>query len=242
MATEPLFRDDAYMRSADATVVAATPRGIELDRTVFYPTGGGQPGDLGLIRTADGAEIPIAEAIKVGEAIVHVPVPGEDGGAPEIAAGAKVTAEINWDVRYPRMRMHTCLHLLSAVLDYPVTGGSVGEVKARLDFDIPEATLDKEQITADLNRIIAEDHPVTTEWITDEQLAAQPDLVKTMSVKPPMGAGRVRLIRIGDDQDLQPCGGTHVAQTGEIGTIVVTKIKKKGRQNRRVSIAFAAGT
>ncbi|MBT3396803.1 MAG: alanyl-tRNA editing protein, partial [Alphaproteobacteria bacterium] len=201
MATEPLFRDDAYMRSAEATGGAATPRGIELDRTVFYPTGGGQPGDLGLIRTADGAEIPIAEAIKVGEAIVHVPVPGEDGGAPEIAAGAKVTAEINWDVRYPRMRMHTCLHLLSAVLDYPVTGGSVGEVKARLDFDIPEATLDKEQITADLNRIIAEDHPVTTEWITDEQLAAQPDLVKTMSVKPPMGAGRVRLIRIGDDQD-----------------------------------------
>jgi len=240
--TEPLFRDDAYRRSTEATVVAVTPRGIELDRTVFYATGGGQPGDQGVIRDHTGTEITIAEAIKVGDTIVHVPVPGDDGEVRDLAVSTKVSAEINWDLRYPRMRMHTCLHLLSAVLEYPVTGGSVGEVKARLDFDIPEATLDKEQLTAELNRITAEDHPVSTEWITDEQLAAQPDLVKTMSVKPPMGAGKVRLVRIGDDQDLQPCGGTHVAQTGEIGAIVVTKIQKKGRQNRRVSIAFAAGT
>jgi misacylated tRNA(Ala) deacylase len=242
MATDPLFRDDAYLRSTKATVVAVTPRGIELDRTVFYATGGGQPGDQGVIRTDSGTEILIAEAIKVGDAIIHVQVPADDRQANDLEVGAKVTAEINWDVRYPRMRMHTCLHLLSAVLDYPVTGGSVGEVKARLDFDIPEATLDKEHITAELNRIIAEDHPVTTEWITDEQMAFQPELVKTMAVKPPMGAGRVRLVRIGGDQDLQPCGGTHVARTGEIGQIVVTKIQKKGRQNRRVSIAFAAGT
>ena len=229
------------MLSTEATVAAVTPQRLELDRTVFYATGGGQPGDQGVIRTEAGTEIPIAEAIKVGDAIVHVPVPGDDGQAHDLAVGARVTAEINWDVRYPRMRMHTCLHLLSAVLDYPVTGGSVGEVKARLDFDIPEATLDKEHITAELNRIIAEDHPVTTEWITDEQMAAQPELIKTMAVKPPMGAGRVRLVRIGGGQDLQPCGGTHVARTGEIGQIVVTKIQKKGRQNRRVSIAFAAG-
>jgi misacylated tRNA(Ala) deacylase len=242
MATDPLFRDDAYLRSTKATVVAVTPRGIELDRTVFYATGGGQPGDQGVIRMDSGTEIPIAEAIKVGDAVIHVQVPADDRQANDFEVGAKVTAEINWDVRYPRMRMHTCLHLLSAVLDYPVTGGSVGEVKARLDFDIPEATLDKEHITAELNRIIAEDHPVTTEWITDEQMASQPELVKTMAVKPPMGAGRVRLVRIGGDQDLQPCGGTHVTRTGEIGQIVVTKIQKKGRQNRRVSIAFAAGT
>ena len=207
------------MRSTEATVVAVTPQRLELDRTVFYATGGGQPGDQGVIRTEAGTEIPIAEAIKVGDAIVHVPVPGDDGQAHDLAVGARVTAEINWDVRYPRMR-----------------------IKARLDFDIPEATLDKEHITAELNRIIAEDHPVTTEWITDEQMAAQPELIKTMAVKPPMGAGRVRLVRIGGGQDLQPCGGTHVARTGEIGQIVVTKIQKKGRQNRRVSIAFAAGT
>ena len=238
--TKTLFRDDPYARSTPANVTAVTPRGIELDRTVFYPTGGGQPGDQGLLRLDDGTEIVIAEAIKAGDTIVHIPVPGQDVAAPDLAVGAQITAEINWSIRFGRMRMHTCLHLLSAVLDYPVTGGSVGDAKARLDFDIPEATLEKEQITAELNRLIAEDHPVSTEWITDEELSAQPELVKTMSVKPPMGAGRVRLIRIGD-QDLQPCGGTHVARTAEIGEVVVTKIQKKGCQNRRVAIAFAGG-
>ena len=238
--TKTLFRDDPYARSTPANVTAVTPRGIELDRTVFYPTGGGQPGDQGLLRLDDGTEIVIAEAIKAGDTIVHIPVPCQDVAAPDLAVGAQITAEINWNIRFGRMRMHTCLHLLSAVLDYPVTGGSVGDAKARLDFDIPEATLEKEQITAELNRLIAEDHPVSTEWITDEELSAQPELVKTMSVKPPMGAGRVRLIRIGD-QDLQPCGGTHVARTAEIGEVVVTKIQKKGRQNRRVAIAFAGG-
>ena len=136
------------------------------------------------------------------------------------------------------MRMHTCLHLLSAVLPYPVTGGQVGDGKGRLDFDIPEAILDKQQITADLNRLIAENHAVRPRWITDDELAAQPELVKTMSVKPPSGLGRVRLLEI-DGVDLQPCGGTHVAATGEIGAVEVRKIEKKGRQNRRVVVAFA---
>ena len=233
MATALIFRDDPYARRADAVVTAITARGVELDRTVFYPTGGGQPGDRGVLRSA-GAEAAIADTITSGDAVVHVLTEAP----PELAVGAPVSAEIDWDLRYGRMRMHTCLHLLSAVLDYPVTGGSVGDAKARLDFDIPEAILEKEQVTAELNRLITEDRPVTSEWITDEELAANPCLVKTMAVKPPTGAGRVRLIRI-EGLDLQPCGGTHVARTGEIGAVVVTKIKKKGRHNRRVSLAFA---
>ena len=233
MATALIFRDDPYARRADAVVTAITARGVELDRTVFYPTGGGQPGDRGVLRAA-GAEAAIADTITSGDAVVHVLTEAP----PELAVGAPVSAEIDWDLRYGRMRMHTCLHLLSAVLDYPVTGGSVGDAKARLDFDIPEAILEKEQVTAELNRLITEDRPVTSEWITDEELAANPGLVKTMAVKPPTGAGRVRLIRI-EGLDLQPCGGTHVARTGEIGAVVVTKIKKKGRHNRRVSLAFA---
>ena len=150
-----------------------------------------------------------------------------------------VTAEIDWERRHRLMRMHTCLHLLSAVLDYPVTGGQVSDGKGRLDFDIPEATLDKEHITDELNRLIGEDHAVTSEWITDEELATQPDLVKTMSVKPPSGLGRVRLLRVGEAIDLQPCGGTHVRSTAEIGAVRVRKIENKGRHNRRVSIEFA---
>ena len=152
--------------------------------------------------------------------------------------GNTVTAELDWERRHRLMRMHTCMHLLSAVLSYPVTGGQVSDGKGRLDFDIPEAVLDKEEIAAELNKLISADHAVTAEWISDAELAAQPELVKTMSVKPPTGAGQVRLIRIGD-LDLQPCGGTHIARSGEIGPVVVRKIQKKGRLNRRVSLAFA---
>ena len=237
MATEPVFRDDPYARACEATVVAINDRGgVILDRTVFYPTGGGQPGDCGVLRLSDGGELGIATAVK-GEApdeVVHVPEEGQDLPPP----GARLSAEIDWPRRYRHMRMHTCLHLLSAVLPYPVTGGQVGAERGRLDFDIPEAGLDKDRITSELNRLIAEDHAVATEWITDAELDANPELVKTMSVQPPKGAGRVRLIRVAG-LDLQPCGGTHVRRTGEIGPVRVAKIEKKGRQNRRVAVVFS---
>ena len=239
-ATEPVYRTEPYARTCDARVLAVNGRGgIVLDRTVFYPTGGGQPGDCGLLRRADGRTIAIATAVKGSEedggpeVVVHVPAEGE--APPE--AGETVTAELDWARRHRHMRVHTCLHLLSAVLPYPVTGGQVGDGRGRLDFALPEGGLDKDDITARLNALIAGDHAVGDEWITDAELAAQPGLVKTMSVKPPSGAGRVRLIRIAG-QDLQPCGGTHVARTGEIGRVAVTKIESKGRQNRRVSIAL----
>ena len=234
--TEALFRDDGYLTSCEARLVAVNDRGgIVLDRTVFYPMGGGQPGDSGRLRLADGGEIAIATTVKGdGDEIVHVPAEGPV----DVTAGQGVMAEIDWTRRHAHMRIHTCLHLLSAVLPFPVTGGQVSEDRGRLDFDIPEGGLDKDEITAELNDLIAGDHTVAAEWITDDALAAQPDLVKTMAVKPPMGSGRVRLIRVGD-LDLQPCGGTHVRRTGEIGAVVVRKIEKKGRQNRRVAIAFA---
>jgi misacylated tRNA(Ala) deacylase len=234
--TEPLFARDAYLKDCTATVTAVHDNGVELDRTVFYAQGGGQPGDTGMLTPAGGAALAVTNAIK-GEtpgSIVHLLAEG----APPPAVGTKVTAAIDWDRRHKLMRMHTCMHLLSAVLPYPVTGGSVGDEKGRLDFDIPEATLDKDEIGAKLAALIAADHPVSEEWITDAELDAQPDLVKTMSVQPPRGAGKVRLLRIGDNVDLQPCGGTHVKRTGEIGAIEIGKIEKKGRQNRRVNLRF----
>ncbi len=235
--TEQVFRDDAYAKSCEATVIGINERGgIVLDRTIFYPTGGGQPGDQGVLRLADGREVAIATAVKgeTADEVVHVPAEGEM--PPE--AGAKVTAEIDWERRHRLMRIHTCLHLLSAILPYPVTGGSIGDGAGRLDFDLPEMPHTKDEITEKLNALIDGGHEVTPSWISDEELAANPDLVKTMSVKPPMGAGRVRLIRV-ENCDLQPCGGTHVRNTAEIGAVMVRKIEKKGRQNRRVRIAFA---
>lgn len=241
MTTGCLFRDDSYLRQCEARVVRITDKGIELDRTVFYATSGGQPADTGLLVTKGGEEIPIINAVYLDAAkteIAHQPAPG----AAQVAAGDTVTVRIDWDKRHARMRMHTALHLLSAVLPYAVTGGSVGDGDGRLDFDIPDAGLDKDDVAAKVNEMIASDAAVTMSWITDEELAANPGLVKTMSVKPPMGAGRVRLIRIATPErqlDLQPCGGTHVKSTGEIGKIAVTQIEKKGKQNRRVRIAFA---
>ena len=238
MATECLFREDSYLQSNDARVVALTDQGgIVLDRTVFYATSGGQPGDTGALTTADGARLPIETAIYTDAAkseIAHVPAAGR--GLPNI--GDTVTVTIDWDKRYARMRMHTALHLLSAVLPYAVTGGSVGEVESRLDFDIPEAGIDKDAITARIADMIATNAAVSSRWITDAELEANPGLVKTMSVKPPIGTGRVRLIEIAG-LDLQPCGGTHVRATGEIGAVRVTQIEKKGKQNRRVRLAFA---
>lgn len=234
--TELVFRDDPYAKSCEATVTAVNDRGgIELDRTVFYPTGGGQPGDTGSLRLADGTEIAIATTVKGAgaEDVVHVPAEGQVAATP----GATVTATIDWQTRHRLMRIHTCLHLLSSVVEYPVTGGQISDGRGRLDFDMPEMTVEKDAITARLNELIQEGHAVNVGWISDDELAAQPELVKTMSVKPPVGQGRVRLIDV-DGCDLQPCGGTHVANTSEIGQVRVRKIEKKGRQNRRVSIEF----
>jgi len=237
MATECLFRDDSYLKECAAHVVAVTEQGgIVLDRTVFYANSGGQPGDTGALTTADGKTVPIANAVYTDAAkseIAHVPA----AGAPALSVGDAVSVAIDWDRRHARMRMHTALHLLSAVLPYAVTGGSVGEAESRLDFDIPEAGLDKDAIAAKVNEMIASGAAVSDRWISDAELEANPGLVKTMSVKPPMGTGRVRLIEIAG-LDLQPCGGTHVRNVAEIGPVRVTQIEKKGKQNRRVRIAL----
>lgn len=236
MPTELLFRGDAYLTETEATVRAVDERGgIVLDRTVFYASGGGQPGDVGVLLRADGSEIRIASAV-YGEdktEIVHVPADGQTPPLP----GETVTARIDWSVRYPRMRIHTALHLLTVVLPFPVTGGSIGDGEGRLDFDIPGA-VDKDEVTIRLAEAIAREADVGDRWITDDELLANPELVKTMSVKPPMGTGRVRLVEI-KGLDLQPCGGTHVRNTREIGAVTVTAVEKKGKQNRRVRIALS---
>ncbi len=235
--TELLFRDDPYLRSCDATVRGVNDRGgIILDRTVFYAASGGQPGDSGSLRFIDGSEIRIATTVKgeTPDEIVHVPASLDVLAEP----ARHVEAEIDWERRHRLMRIHTCMHLLSVLVPYPVTGGQVADDYGRLDFDVGDGALDKEELTAHLNEMIAADHPVSAEWISDEELAARPEMVKTMTVKPPIGAGQVRLIRIGD-VDLQPCGGTHVHSTAEIGPVVVSRIESKGARNRRVRIAFA---
>jgi misacylated tRNA(Ala) deacylase len=230
-----LFREDAYAKSCPATVTAVDERGVRLDRTVFYPLGGGQLGDTGVLRLADGSTVAIADTLKgaAPDEVIHVLASG--GGAP--AVGSSVIAEIDWERRHRLMRMHSCLHLLCAVITGDVTGGQVSDGKGRLDFNLPEAKLDKDHIEAELNRLIAEDHAVRPRWITDAELTAHPELVRTMSVKPPMGLGRVRLLEI-EGVDLQPCGGTHITHTGEIGPVEVVKIESKGKQNRRVNLAL----
>jgi misacylated tRNA(Ala) deacylase len=235
MSTELLFRDDAYAKAATARVVAADERGIELDRTIFYPLGGGQQGDTGVLVRADGERIAITDTRK-GEAmdsVRHVVAPGT--ALPE--PGESVSLEIDWARRYALMRLHTALHVMSCVVVAPVTGGNIAPDKARLDFDIDMSLLDAGKIERETNALI--EHRVETEtvWITDEELDARPELVKTMSVQPPRGAGRVRLLKI-PGIDLQPCGGTHVRNIGEIGAIRVVKIRSEGRRNRRVEIAL----
>ena len=237
MPTDCLFREDSYLKDCEATVLAIEPNGgIVLDRTVFYAASGGQPADKGIIATNSGGRVEIANVVFTDPGkttIAHVPAPG----APAVTVGDTVKADIDWTIRHARMRMHTALHLLSAVLPYPVTGGSVGEAESRLDFDIPEAGLDKDAITAKLAEMIATGAAVSSRWISDAELEANPGLVKTMSVKPPMGTGRVRLIEIAG-LDLQPCGGTHVRSTTEIGAVRVTQVEKKGKLNRRVRLAL----
>lgn len=236
MPTDLLFRDDAYLQEAEATVLAVTDRrGIVLDRTVFYATGGGQPGDAGTLER-DGGKVAIATAVYGDDKSEIVHVPGDGEPLPE--PGERLRALLDWQRRYRHMRIHTGLHLLSVVLPFPVTGGATGADEGRLDFDIEGEVPAKEAIEEQLNALVEADHAVSSEWITDDALAANPGLVKTMKVKPPMGSGRVRLVRIGDI-DLQPCGGTHVRSTAEIGRLVIGKIESKGRQNRRVRIRFA---
>jgi len=233
--TEQLFSEDAYARSCDAKVAHAAPGAIQLDRTVFYAAGGGQPGDSGVLKLTDGTEIPVLNTVKGENSGEILHLVADD--APVPAPGTALVAELDWERRHKHMRMHTCLHLLCAVIDAPVTGGQLGADKGRLDFDLPELTLEKAEIDARLNELIARDAPVGTRWISDEELAAQPDLVRTMKVQPPTGQGRVRLLDV-SEIDLQPCGGTHVKSTGEIGPVTVRKIENKGKHNRRVNIIF----
>jgi misacylated tRNA(Ala) deacylase len=234
--TELLFRDDAYVGTCRARVTAVDARGLRLDRTVFYPTGGGQPGDTGVLCLPSGQRIVIIDTIKgeLPDEVIHVPAPGSTLPEP----GTELIGEIEWDRRYRLMRMHTCLHLLCSLVPGAVTGGQVSDGKGRLDFDVPGSSLDKAAIADRLDTLIADSCEVSPRWITDEELAAKPELVRTMSVKPPSGAGRVRLIEIAGI-DLQPCGGTHIRNTAEIGPVAVTKIENKGKQNRRVMLAFA---
>jgi misacylated tRNA(Ala) deacylase len=236
--TERLFLDHPALRTTPATVIASAPEAIVLDRTVFYARGGGQPGDSGVLRW-DGGETPVTEAVK-GEAEVILHLPAAGSALPPV--GSVVEAEVDWQRRHAHMRMHTAMHLLcSLIKGAAVTGGSVGADKSRLDFDLPDPP-PKEAIEAGLNALIEADHPVRIEWVDESVLDTEPNLVRTMSVQPPRGTGRLRLMRIGSDEtpvDLQPCGGTHVARTGEIGPIRVVKIENKGKQNRRIIIAPA---
>ena len=230
--TETLFRDDSYIRDCDATVTSVEEDAIILDRTVFYSMGGGQPGDVGTIAWSGNSTAVIDTRYGDAGVIRHIVKPG----SPLPQVGSSVRATIDWDRRYTHMRMHTALHLLGAVLRYGVTGGNIGADRSRLDFDM-EDTVDKESVSAAMQALVDADHPVRCRWISDEELEAQPELVRTMSVQPPKGAGRVRLLEI-ENVDLQPCGGTHLRSTGEVGRVNVAKVEKKGKRNRRVYIAL----
>jgi misacylated tRNA(Ala) deacylase len=229
--TEELFREDAFARQCDATVVALAEGGVCLDRTVFYSTGGGQPGDQGRLVLEDGIALDVVDTVKGADGIVHRLAEG--GILP--AVGVRLRAEIDWQRRHRLMRMHSAMHLLCRAVDCPVTGGQVGEARSRLDFDIGDARLDKEAIEARLAQWIADDVPIRHFWIDADELRARPELVRTMSVRPPTSSGRVRLVEI-EGVDLQACGGTHVRSTGQIGAVSVGKIENKGRQNRRVNL------
>ena len=230
MTTEELFRHDAYLRSCDATVTASGDGFVVTDRTIFYPLGGGQPGDTGHIRWDGGTATVTDTRYGEGGAIQHILAPG----GPVPAPGTPVSLEIDWQRRFRHMRMHTAMHLLGSVLRYGVTGGNISEEKSRLDFDM-EDSIDKEAVEAALRELVAADHAVSCRWISEEELDANPALVRTMSVQPPRGKGAIRLLEIAGI-DLQPCGGTHVGSTREVGTIRIGKVEKKGRQNRRVNI------
>jgi misacylated tRNA(Ala) deacylase len=236
--TAKLFLEDSYQTSFEATVTAVGENSVQFDRTIFYATSGGQPGDTGMLQVSN-QNIPVMTT-KKGEGLEDVWHVLPEGVS--LNVGDKVSGEIDWATRHKHMRMHTCLHLLCSLIAGNVTGGSVGAEKGRLDFDLPAGVLDKDDLEQKLNDLIRADHPVSTEWITDAELEANPSLVRTMSVKPPIGGGKIRLVRIGmkdSTVDLQPCGGTHVKTTGEIGPVSIAKIENKGKQNRRISVVFA---
>ena len=237
MITEELFREDGYLRSCEATVIEISENNIVLDQTVFYPEGGGQPGDSGILIRSGGDRVPIKDTCKAIESGLHFHVANLQVPLPN--PGERVTLEIDWPRRYRLMRMHSCMHMLCAVISAPVTGGSINEGRGRLDFNLPEP-IDKVEVTTKLQQLIEADHPMHLSWITDEELACQPDLVRTMSVQPPVGSGRVRLVHF-EGADLQPCGGTHVASSAEIGKVRVRKIEKKGKINRRIIVEFDDG-
>jgi misacylated tRNA(Ala) deacylase len=239
MATDPIFRADPYARECTARVLAAGPEGVVLDRSVFYAQAGGQPGDTGALRWAGGREMPVAGAVKGPEdTILHRPAEG--AALPPV--GAEVVAALDWPRRHRLMRMHSALHLLCSLIPGAgVTGGQIGADRSRLDFDLPEPPT-KDLLTERLNALVAADHPIGERWIAEAELDASPGLVRTLSVQPPRGAGRIRLVRVGPEEapvDLQPCGGTHVRSTAEIGRVEVTKLESKGRQNRRVYVVLA---
>ena len=243
--TQELFRDDAYLQTCAATVVRADPAGIVLDRTVFYPLGGGQAGDNGVLRLADGSALQVIDTRKAKDAegrptaeILHVPAPGQEALLERLQPGTPVEAAIDWERRHRRMRFHTTTHLLCNLVPQLVNGCSITDEYARLDFNMTDP-LDKEALTAGIAALVAAAHPVTIGAITDAELDANPALVKSMSVQPPRGTGRIRTVRVGDAIDFQPCGGTHVANTSEIGAVVVTKIEKKSATTRRVVLGFA---
>ena len=232
--TEEVFREATYSKTADAKVFRVMDEGVILDRTIFYPEGGGQPGDIGSIRLEGGLDLIVANTVKTPNGILHI----VDAKKSEMVIGQSVTMDIDWERRLRHMRMHTALHLLCSQVEGAVTGGAIGAQKSRLDFNMPGERPEKEELEEKMNNLIAGDHKISISWISDEELKANPDLVRTMSVRPPMGTGSIRMIRIGDNIDFQPCGGTHVKSTLEIGYIKIGKIENKGRQNRRINIAL----
>jgi len=238
MPVDALFRDDFYLKTVDAIVTAIhEDGGIELDRTCFYATSGGQPGDTGYIERSDGSRIQLGPTRNGAgkDIIIHVPLAGES----QPIVGESLRLHMDWERRHRLMRMHTACHLLSVVCQYPITGAAVGEDESRVDFDMTDI-IDKGEVTARLMQLVTQDHPVYVQWITDEELAANPGIVKSKNVRPPVGLGRVSLVCIGDNSsvDSQPCGGTHVARTGEVGAIHIARIEKKGKENRRFRIRF----
>ena len=233
MTSIEIFRSDPYLSASEATVVAVLEEGLILDKTVFYPEGGGQPGDIGRIAN-NIYEADVKNTIKSTNGILHL----TDNKLGAISEGDNVKIDIDWERRYSLMRMHTALHILCSIVDGAVTGGSVGSQKSRLDFDIPGERPDKESLTQELMEIVDRNYPVMSSWISDQELQKNPDLIRTMSVKPPTGTGQVRMIRIGNAIDFQPCGGTHVKSTGEIGKIKISKIENKGKQNRRINLTW----
>ena len=233
MTSAEIFRSDSYLKSTEAKVLTILEDGVILDKTVFYPEGGGQPGDIGK-NAANNYEADVINTIKSEHGIMHL----IDHVSGTISEGDSVNINIDWERRYSLMRMHTALHVLCSIVDGAVTGGSVGVLKSRLDFDIPGERPEKENLTSQLMEIVDGDYPVTSSLISDQELEQNPDLIRTMSVKPPTGTGQVRMIRIGDDIDFQPCGGTHVKTTGEIGRVKISKIENKGKQNRRINLTW----